>query len=247
MTRSPTPTARTARRFLLRRNGAVRATGWTLELRIPSRRAALPLSTDVQTWGIARIPQPAARLPLSDVQHQNAARQQLLICHEQRMSRPDQAPPRRQPHLVLAPCRHPEAAGAPRRGRRRQPAGAPVPAGRAGLDAKWTPNANTAIDATINPDFSPGPGRTWYRSRNQRFAVLSRSARSSWRGWSSSRPRSGGLHPHDHLAGVGGAGDRGGRRRALPRPGRRRPRGRRRGPHRGPIRRTWCPRTSPRR
>ncbi|HEY4595636.1 MAG TPA: hydrolase, partial [Thermoanaerobaculia bacterium] len=24
----------------------------------------------------------------------------------------------------------------------------------AGIDAKWTPNADTAIDATINPDFS---------------------------------------------------------------------------------------------
>src|SRR3954467_13638220 len=42
----------------------------------------------------------------------------------------------------------------------------------AGLDAKWTPNANTAIDATINPDFSQVESDVAQITANERFALF---------------------------------------------------------------------------
>ncbi|MGK2859317.1 MAG: DUF5916 domain-containing protein [Thermoanaerobaculia bacterium] len=41
-----------------------------------------------------------------------------------------------------------------------------------GLDAKWTPNADTAIDATINPDFSQIESDVAVITTNERFAVF---------------------------------------------------------------------------
>src|SRR5664279_2099223 len=41
-----------------------------------------------------------------------------------------------------------------------------------GLDVKWTPNAVTAIDGTLNPDFSQVESDVTQLSINQRFAVF---------------------------------------------------------------------------
>jgi len=41
-----------------------------------------------------------------------------------------------------------------------------------GLDAKWTPNANTAIDATVNPDFSQIESDVADIPTNERIAVF---------------------------------------------------------------------------
>jgi hypothetical protein len=46
------------------------------------------------------------------------------------------------------------------------------PEGDAGLDAKWTPNENTAIDATINPDFSQIESDVAQIGVNERFALF---------------------------------------------------------------------------
>ena len=42
----------------------------------------------------------------------------------------------------------------------------------AGMDVKWTPNADTAVDAAINPDFSQVESDTAAISTNQRFALF---------------------------------------------------------------------------
>jgi len=42
----------------------------------------------------------------------------------------------------------------------------------AGMDVKWTPNADTAIDAAINPDFSQVESDVAAISTNQRFAIF---------------------------------------------------------------------------
>lgn len=42
----------------------------------------------------------------------------------------------------------------------------------AGADVKWIPNADTALDATINPDFSQVESDTAAISTNQRFAIF---------------------------------------------------------------------------
>jgi hypothetical protein len=44
--------------------------------------------------------------------------------------------------------------------------------GNGGVDVKWTPNANTAIDGTLNPDFSQIESDTAVISTNQRFAIF---------------------------------------------------------------------------
>ena len=63
--------------------------------------------------------------------------------------------------------------GAPRRRTLGTPLdGGADAAGTAGLDAKWTPNANTAIDATINPDFSQIESDVAQIAANERFALF---------------------------------------------------------------------------
>lgn len=42
----------------------------------------------------------------------------------------------------------------------------------AGLDVKWTPNVNTAIDATVNPDFSQIESDVAQIGANERFALF---------------------------------------------------------------------------
>ncbi|HEY3055345.1 MAG TPA: DUF5916 domain-containing protein [Thermoanaerobaculia bacterium] len=44
--------------------------------------------------------------------------------------------------------------------------------GDGGLDVKWTPNADTAIDATLNPDFSQIESDVAVISTNERFAIF---------------------------------------------------------------------------
>ncbi|HEX9163087.1 MAG TPA: DUF5916 domain-containing protein, partial [Thermoanaerobaculia bacterium] len=44
--------------------------------------------------------------------------------------------------------------------------------GNGGLDMKWTPNADTAIDMTANPDFSQVESDTAVISTNERFAIF---------------------------------------------------------------------------
>ena len=44
--------------------------------------------------------------------------------------------------------------------------------GDAGVDAKWIPNENTAIDATLNPDFSQVESDVAQIGVNQRFALF---------------------------------------------------------------------------
>src|SRR5437762_2561805 len=45
-------------------------------------------------------------------------------------------------------------------------------AGDGGLDVKWTPNADTAVDATLNPDFSQVESDVAVISTNERFAIF---------------------------------------------------------------------------
>ena len=85
----------------------------------------------------------------------------------------------------------------------------------AGLDAKWTPNANTAIDATINPDFSQVESDVAQITANQRFALFFPEKRPFFLEGLElfSTPHPGGLHPHHHLAALGTARHGRGRQR----------------------------------
>ena len=75
-------------------------------------------------------------------------------------------------HLVLAPY---VTGAADRRGRRTAPArpgSTSQREGDVGLDVKWTPTASTALDATINPDFSQIESDVAQIGVNERFALF---------------------------------------------------------------------------
>src|SRR6185295_8234329 len=142
--------------------------GWTLEIRIPFSSLRYERA-DPQTWGILlyrnhprdfRYQMFSSKLPRGS---------NCFICHEARLVGLTGLPAGN--HVVLAPY----ATGR----RSRTPSGAlggPLDDRSddwdGGLDAKWTPNADTAIDATINPDFSQIESDVAQISANERFALF---------------------------------------------------------------------------
>ena len=86
-----------------------------------------------------------------------------------------------------------------------------------GLDLKWTPTANTAIDATINPDFSQIESDVAQIGANERFALFFPEKRPFFLEgielFSHADP--GRLHAHRHRAALGRARHRQARRHRL--------------------------------
>ena len=74
-------------------------------------------------------------------------------------------------HMVLAPYVTANQVGQPREGLGSELVNRPVGA-EAGLDFKWSPTADMAIDATINPDFSQIESDVAVISTNERFAIF---------------------------------------------------------------------------
>jgi Domain of unknown function (DUF5916) len=142
--------------------------GWTLEIRVPFSSLRYD-KADPQTWGVLlyrnrprdfRYQMFSSRLPRDS---------NCFICNERKIVGLTGLPGGN--HLVLAPY-----------GTSRQPW---LPAGTlgsslesepvewdGGLDAKWTPNADTALDATINPDFSQIESDVAQIATNERFALF---------------------------------------------------------------------------
>ncbi len=125
----------------------------------------------MQTWGILLY-----RNRPRDFRYQMFNRKlprgsSCFICHEQKITGLTGLPSGN--HLVLAPYATAERQSLPG-----GPDGSPGPLvdrpvhAEAGLDAKWTPNANTAIDATLNPDFSQVESDVAQIAANQRFALF---------------------------------------------------------------------------
>ncbi|HEX3703488.1 MAG TPA: DUF5916 domain-containing protein [Vicinamibacterales bacterium] len=147
--------------------------GWTLEIRIPFSSLRYK-NVDPQTWGIilfrnyprqSRYQFFSARLPKNG---------NCLVCRENRLLGLDHLPAGG--HLVVAPyvsssleARVPDDAdGNPLLD---QPLGGDSHA-QVGLDLKYTPNANNAMDLTIKPDFSQVEADTAQISANERFALF---------------------------------------------------------------------------
>jgi hypothetical protein len=144
-------------------------TGWNLEIRIPfsSLRYA---SRNPEAWGIMlyrnyprdrRYQMFANRIPKGN---------NCFICNENKVTGLENLPPGG--HMVIAPYVTAREIGEPRDGElgadlRNRPA-----KGDGGLDFKWTPSPDTAIDATINPDFSQIESDSAVIATNQRFAIF---------------------------------------------------------------------------
>jgi Domain of unknown function (DUF5916) len=148
----------------------INAQGWVLEMRVPFSSLRYT-AADPQTWGILlyrnrprsfRVQMFSAKLPRGS---------NCLICHANPLTGLSGLP--KGGHLVAAPYASGKDERLPRGG-----AGTATPLGPArarpdgGLDAKWTPNADNAIDATLNPDFSQVESDVAQISTNQRFALF---------------------------------------------------------------------------
>ena len=142
----------------------ITATGWTAEYRIPfsSLRYA---DAEPHTFGIMVI-----RNYPRDFRYQiNSSPQprgsNCFICHETKLVGLVGLPSGN--HLVAAPYATAKESGA------RTPNG-PFANGAGiidlGLDAKWTPNADTSLDAAANPDFSQVESDVGQLTVNTRFA-----------------------------------------------------------------------------
>lgn len=141
--------------------------GWTLEMRIPFSTLRYP-KTDVQSWRVMlyrnhprayRYQYFSTRLPRGS---------SCFICRTQPLTGLRGLPSGG--NLVLAPYATGTVRGTPRAGlgSRLDHDGD----GDVGLDLKWTPTANTAVDATVNPDFSQVESDVAQIAANERFALF---------------------------------------------------------------------------
>jgi len=148
--------------------GKVTATGWTLEIRIPFSSLRYEQASD-PTWGILlyrnyprdrRYQFFTARLP-RDVS--------CFICNSSKLTGLSSLP--RGSHLVVAPFGTAGQITAPE-----ADPGSPMHSEDvdfdAGVDIKWSPIANMAIDATVNPDFSQIESDQAQIVANERFALF---------------------------------------------------------------------------
>lgn len=142
-------------------------TGWTLEIRIPF--STLRYKGKAPEWGIMLY-----RNWPRDRRYQMFANtiprgQNCFICNERKLIGLEDLPPAG--HLVTAPYVNAQSIGETRDG-----LGSPIvtrPIKKdGGVDLKWTPNNDTAVDATVNPDFSQIESDSAVISTNQRFAIF---------------------------------------------------------------------------
>jgi hypothetical protein len=144
-------------------------TGWTLEIRVPFSSLRYPQS-DPQTWGIMlyrnypreyRYQMFTTRLPRGG---------SCFICRENLLVGLKDLPSGG--HLTVAPYASAARSATPPDDVLGQPLeGQPVD-GSFGVDAKWTPGAATAVDLTVNPDFSQIESDVAQIGANERFALF---------------------------------------------------------------------------
>jgi len=146
----------------------ITANGWILEMRIPfaSLRYA---ATEPQTWRIffyrnyprdRRYQMFSVRLPRG---------RPCFVCNAAKLTGLSDLP--RGGNWVVAPYAAANQAATPRSG-----LGSDLVSGSTeatgGVDVKWTPNAVTALDLTVNPDFSQIESDVAQISANERFALF---------------------------------------------------------------------------
>jgi hypothetical protein len=141
--------------------------GWQLEIRVPFSSLRYGKS-DPQTWGILLYRNYPRDFRYQMFNVKLPRESSCFICHEQKIVGLTGLPSGN--HFVLAPYATGKldqtAVGDP--GSRL----ANSTKWDGGVDAKWNPNAVTAIDATINPDFSQVESDVAQISSNERFALF---------------------------------------------------------------------------
>ncbi|HKO57836.1 MAG TPA: DUF5916 domain-containing protein [Thermoanaerobaculia bacterium] len=143
-------------------------TGWQLEIRIPFSSLRYK-KAEVQQWGIMlyrnwprdrRYQMFANRLPRGN---------NCFICNRNPLVGLQNLP--EGGHLVTAPYVSARQLGEVTDGLGSEFVNHNL-GGNAGLDLKWTPTADTALDGTINPDFSQVESDVAVIETNERFAIF---------------------------------------------------------------------------
>jgi hypothetical protein len=143
--------------------------GWTLEMRIPCSTLRYPRA-DPQKWGIILMRNYPRNFRYQFASTVMPRGSNCFICHVSDLDGLEHLPGGG--HFVAAPyvsasdTAHPEdgVAGAPLKND-------PVD-GRIGVDVKYSPDANHALDLTVKPDFSQIESDTAQISANERFALF---------------------------------------------------------------------------
>ena len=147
----------------------IEADGWTLEIRIPFSTLRYP-KADPQTWGIMlyrNYPRAYRYQMFSNHQPRGST---CFICNEGRLTGLSGLPSGG--HLVAAPYVNASKTAAPEGGVLGNPLEGEKLDATGGLDVKWTPTASSALDATVNPDFSQIESDVAQISANERFALF---------------------------------------------------------------------------
>lgn len=148
--------------------GRVTDRGWTLEIRIPFSSLRYDRA-DPQTWRVMlyrnyprdfRYQFFSTRLPKGG---------NCFVCNSNRLEGLSGLPGGG--HLVAAPYASASRVSRPVGGLGTRLDGEPL-GGDVGLDVKWTPWAGTAVDATVNPDFSQIESDVAQIAANERFALF---------------------------------------------------------------------------
>ena len=146
----------------------ITARGWTLELRVPFSSLRYK-NVDPQTWGIMlyrNYPRDRRYQFFSTTLPRGG---NCFVCRTNPLEGLTGLP--KGGHLIVAPY-----ASASQNGRATDDTAAALHDGsvkpHAGADVKWTPNAEDAIDFTLNPDFSQVESDTAQITANQRFALF---------------------------------------------------------------------------
>jgi hypothetical protein len=142
--------------------------GWEMEMRLPLTSLRYP-KADPQTWGIIfyRNYPRDFRYQITSVPVPKG--NNCLVCHEMDLSGLTGLPSSN--HLVVAPYVTAKEVGQAEFAPGTPFVNGPVE-GNGGADVKWTPTPDTALDITINPDFSQVESDVVQLAVNQRFALF---------------------------------------------------------------------------
>ena len=149
--------------------GSIGPQGWVVEMRIPLTSIRYPKG-DPQTWGLMlyRNYPRDFRYQIFDVKLPRGGN--CFVCRSREWTNITGLPGGG--HIVVAPYVSASQTGSPESGEPGTEFHNEPIEGEAGLDVKWTPNADTALDVTVNPDFSQIESDVAQISANERFALF---------------------------------------------------------------------------
>jgi uncharacterized protein DUF5916 len=143
--------------------------GWTVELRIPFASIRYR-NLDPQTWGIILFRNYPRRYRYQLMSAPIPRGNNCLLCHENLLTGLEGLPTGA--HVIAAPFVSASETARPPGDVLGSPLVAAPATAHAGIDVKFTPNANNAIDLTVKPDFSQVESDTAQISANERFALF---------------------------------------------------------------------------